>query len=68
MPGVIAWLEREKDACYTRAIAVAQLAHWVRAKDGCSREALQAWLTRLVDSLHGRIHGFNVLIAHVWAE
>jgi predicted nucleic acid-binding protein len=66
--GVIAWLEREKDACYTSAIVVAQLAHWVRTKDGRTREALQAWLTRLVDSLHGRIHGFNVSIAHVWAE
>jgi len=25
-------------------------------------------LTRLVDALHGRIHGFNVSVAHVWAE
>lgn len=39
-----------------------------RTKDGRSREALQAWLTRLVDSLHGRIHGFNASIAHIWAE
>ena len=29
---------------------------------------LQAWLTRLVEALHGRIHGFNVSVAHVWAE
>ena len=26
------------------------------------------WLTRLVDALQGRIHGFNVSVAHVWAE
>jgi hypothetical protein len=26
-------------------------------------EALQAWLTRLVDALHGRIHGLNVSVA-----
>ena len=26
------------------------------------------WLTRLVEALHGRIHGFNVSVAHVWAE
>jgi hypothetical protein len=32
------------------------------------RQALQAWLTRLVDALHGRIHGFNVSVAHVWTE
>lgn len=67
-PGVVAWLEQEKDGCYTSAVVVAQLAYWVRTKDGRSREALQAWLTRLVDSLHGRIHGFNVSVAHVWAE
>ena len=26
------------------------------------------WLTRLIDAMHGRIHGFNVAVAHVWAE
>ena len=31
-------------------------------------QTLQAWLTRLVAALHGRIHGFNVSVAHVWAE
>jgi predicted nucleic acid-binding protein len=25
-------------------------------------------LTRLIDAMHGRIHGFNVSVAHVWAE
>ncbi len=39
-----------------------------RIKDGRQRQALQAWLTRLVDAMHGRIHGFNVSVAHVWAE
>lgn len=65
---VVAWLEQEKDRCYTSAIVVAQLAYWVRAKEGRQRQALQAWLTRLVDAMHGRIHGFNVSVAHVWAE
>ena len=32
------------------------------------REALQAWLTRLVDAMHGRVIAFNVSVAHVWAE
>lgn len=67
-PAVVAWLEREKDQCYTSAIVVAQLAYWIRTKDGRAREVLQTWLTKLVDSLHGRIHGFNVSIAHVWAD
>lgn len=67
-PRVIAWLETEKDRCYTSAVVIAQLAYWVRSKDGKSRESLQAWLTRLIDAMHGRIHGFNVSVAHVWAE
>ena len=65
---VIAWLEAEQDRCYTSAVVIAQLAYWVRTKEGRQRQALQAWLTRLVDALHGRIHGFNVSVAHVWAE
>ena len=40
----------------------------MRTKDGRQRQTLQSWLTRLVDALHGRIHGFNVSVAHVWAE
>jgi len=65
---VIAWLEQEKDRCYTSAVVIAQLAYWVRSKEGRQRQALQAWLTRLTDAMHGRIHGFNVSVAHVWAE
>jgi toxin FitB len=65
---VIAWLEQEKDRCYTSAVVIAQLAYWVRSKKGRQRQALQAWFTRLVDAMHGRIHGFNVSVAHAWAE
>lgn len=67
-PRVVAWLEQEKDSCYTSAVVIAQLAYWVRTKEGRQREALQAWLPRLIDAMHGRIHGFNVSVAHVWAE
>ena len=56
---VIAWLEAERDRCY--AIVIAQLAYCVRRTAG-SGTTLQAWLTRLVDALHGRIHGFNVSV------
>jgi len=66
--GVIAWLEREKDNCYTSAIVIAQLAFWVRSKQGKQRESLQSWLTQLVEAMQGRILGFNVSVAHVWAE
>ena len=65
---VIAWLELEQDRCYTSAVVIAQLAYWLRSKEGRQRQALQAWLTRLVDALQGRIHGFNVSVAHVWAD
>jgi len=64
---VIAWFAEEQDRCYTSAVVIAQLALWVRTKEGRHRLALQEWLTRLVDSLQGRIHGFNVSVAHVWA-
>ena len=39
---VIAWLEEEQDRCYTSAVVIAQLANWVRAKDGRQRQLLQA--------------------------
>lgn len=65
---VIAWLEAHEAQCYTSAIVIAQLAYWVRTKEGRDRTELQAWLRELVDSLEGRIIGFNVSLAHVWAE
>jgi len=67
-PRVVAWLEREKNQCYTSAVVIAQLAYWVRTKNGRQRQALQTWLARLVNAMHGRIYGFNVSVAHVWAE
>jgi len=67
-PGVVAWLEQERDQCYTSAVVIAQLAYWVQTKEGRHRQILQAWLSRLVEAMHGRIYGFNVSVAHVWAE
>lgn len=65
---VTAWLEREKDHCYTSAVVIAQLAYWVRSKEGKRRQVLQAWFSRLVAAMHGRILSFNASVAHVWAE
>ena len=67
-PGVIAWLRREKDNCHTSSVVIAQLAYWVRTKQGRQREDLQVWLSRLIAAMQGRIHGFNVAVAHVWAD
>jgi len=66
--GVTAWLEAHQNACYTSSIVIAQLAFWVRTKRGKSREVLQTWLTQLIEAMQGRILGFNVSIAHVWAD
>lgn len=65
---VIAWLQAERERCYTSAIVVAQLAYWVRSKRGHQREDLQTWLSRFLDAMQGRVHGFNISVAHVWAE
>jgi predicted nucleic acid-binding protein len=66
--GVIAWLRQEKERCYTSAVVIAQLGYWVRSKHGRQRAELQAWLTRLIHAMEGRILGFNVGVAHVWAD
>lgn len=65
---VIAWLEREETRSYTSAIVIAQLAYWVRSKEGKQRGTLQKWLHELINSLEGRIYGFNISVAHVWAD
>jgi toxin FitB len=65
---VIAWLEREQDNCYTSTIVIAQIAYWVRSKQGRARTQLQDWLRRSVEALEGRILSFNVATAHVWAD
>jgi toxin FitB len=65
---VVAWLYQEREHCYTSSIVIAQLAYWVRTKQGRQREALQEWLTRLIEAMHGRIRGFNVSVAKVWAD
>ena len=65
---VIAWLGEVQAECYTSSVVIAQLAFWVRTKEGRQRTALQSWLTRLTDAMHGRVLGFNVTVAHVWAE
>lgn len=67
-PAVIAWLEREQDACYTSTVVIAQIAYWVRTKEGRARTRLQQWLRRSLEALEGRILSFNVATAHVWAD
>jgi predicted nucleic acid-binding protein len=65
---VIDWLEREQDRCYTSTVVIAQIAYWVRTKEGRVRVRLQQWLERSIEALEGRILSFNVATAHVWAD
>ena len=67
-PRVVAWHEREETRCHTSTIVIAQLAYWVRSKEGRTRDGLQRWLRELLDAMEGRVLGFSVAVAHVWAE
>jgi predicted nucleic acid-binding protein len=67
-PRVIAWLKREQEHAFTSSIVIAQVAFWVRTKEGKAREKLQAWLTAALRAMEGRVLSFNVAVAHVWAE
>jgi predicted nucleic acid-binding protein len=65
---VVAWLEREQAECYTSTVVIAQIAYWVRTKEGRARTRLQAWLRDSIEAMEGRILSFNVATAHVWAD
>jgi len=65
---VVAWLEQEQDDCYTSTVVIAQVAYWIRTKEGRARERLQQWLTRSIEAMEGRILAFNVATAHVGAD
>jgi predicted nucleic acid-binding protein len=67
-PKVLAWLAREEAQAYTSAVVIAQLAYWVRTREGRRREVLQKWLRELTDALEGRILSFNTATAYVWAD
>jgi toxin FitB len=67
-PRIVAWLRQEHSVSYTSTVVVAQLAYWVRTKRGRQKDALQRWLTELVRTLEGRIYGFSVGTAYVWAD
>src|SRR5205807_4960515 len=59
---------REQDDCYTSTVVVAQIAYWIRTKEGRTRAELQEWLRRSIEALEGRILSFNVATAHIWAD
>src|SRR5215207_7989982 len=50
------------------AAVIAQFTDWAWSKEGRQRKTLQTWLSKLMDAMHGRIHGFAVSAACVWTE
>ena len=65
---VIDWLDANYEDSYTSTIVIAQVAYWIRTKEGRSRQRLQTWLTRSMEALEGRVLSFNKSTADVWAE
>ncbi len=65
---MVEWLEREQADCFTSTVVIAQIAYWIRTKEGCARQRLQDWLAESVEALEGRILSFNTATAHVWAN
>jgi toxin FitB len=66
--GVIAWLEREQEECYTSTVVIAQVAYWIRTTEGRTRSRLQTWFSQSIEAMEGRILSFNIATAHVWAD
>ena len=67
-PRIVAWLKQEHAVSYTSTVLIAQSTYWVRTKRRHQREALRQWLSDLVQTMKGRIYGFNVPIAYTWAD
>ena len=67
-PRVIEWVEENQAECYTSALVIAELAFWIRKADRTKSAKLKVWLRKLIDEMTGRIHGFNVAVAYVWAD
>lgn len=65
---VVQWLREERAECYTSTVVVAQVAYWIRSKEGAARQRLQRWFTAALVAMEGRILSFNSATAHVWAE
>ena len=64
----MAWLTRERELSYTSTVVIAQLAYWVKSKQGVQKQRLQEWLTHLVRTMEGRIYTFSISVAYTWAD
>ncbi len=59
---VIDWVGEHQRESYTSTFV------WVRKTDARQNSRLRIWLRKLLDEMVGRIHGFSLSIASVWAD
>jgi predicted nucleic acid-binding protein len=65
---VIDWVGEHQRESYTSTFVIAELTFWVRKADARQNSRLRIWLRKLLDEMVGRIHGFSLSIASVWAD
>jgi toxin FitB len=66
---VLAWLEENASDIYTSTHVIGELQCGISLlEEGARKRALQNWLTRLIESMEGRILSFNTGVAAVWGQ
>jgi len=66
---VLKWLEENAAETYTSTHVIGELQAGISLlSEGARKRALQAWLSRLVEAMEGRILSFNVTVATVWGR
>jgi len=68
-PRGLKWLEENASESYTSSHVIGEIQAGVSLlPEGAKRRALQAWLTRLVEAMEGRILNFNTSVAAGWGQ
>lgn len=66
---VIDWIETNEPMLYVSTITIGEIRRGVeRLRRGKRRTRFQHWLTRLSQTMHGRILSYNRAVAHVWGQ
>ncbi len=68
-PEVLRWIEEHSAESYTSSHVIGELQAGIGLlENGARKRALQRWLSRLVESMEGRILNFNTSVATVWGH
>ena len=68
-PRVLGWLEENAAEVCTSSHVIGELQGGISLlRDGAKKRALQAWLSRLMEAMEGRILNFNTSVAVVWGR